>query len=286
MRVARFSVDDKNYSGVVGKDPKDSEKEIVTALAAGDIMLAPQLHQEMDLELGTECWPLNDVKLLAPVMPSKIIGVGLNFAAHAAEFSKEASQETPLIFMKPSTAVIGPEDDIVLPDHMSKRVDYEGELALVIGKRIRNVNPREAKQSIFGYTCINDVTARDLQGKDKLFTRAKGFDTFAPIGPWIETSAEYEFEPTKTRIETFLNGERRQDATALNMIFDIHELVSFISKVMTLLPGDVIATGTPARVGPMAAGDRVEVRIDGIGSLFNNVVAGPAGLNAAFKKQK
>jgi len=277
MRVVRFSVGDKNYSGVIGKDPDDSEKEIVIALAAGDIMALPQLHEELDMTTGSESWPLDDVRLLAPVMPSKIIGIGLNYAAHAAEFSKDAPQETPLIFMKPSTAVIGPEDDIVLPGHMSHRVDYEGELGVVIGQRTRNVSLREARNNIFGYTCINDVTARDLQGKDKLFTRAKGFDTFAPIGPWIETSAEYGFEPTKTRIETFLNGERRQDATALNMMFDIYELIIFISRVMTLLPGDVIATGTPAGVAPMAAGDRVEVRIGGIGSLCNNVVAGPEG---------
>jgi len=260
MRVVRFSVGDKNYSGVIDKDPKDSEKEIVTALKGGDIMACAQAYDELDMTTGSESWPLGDVKLLAPVLPSKIIGIGLNYAAHAAEFSKDAPQETPLIFMKPSTAVIGPEDDIVLPDHMSHRVDYEGEMGL------------------------DDVTARDLQGKDKLFTRAKGFDTFAPIGPWIETSAEYDFEPTKTRIETFLNGERRQDATALNMMFNIYELISFISKVMTLLPGDVIASGTPAGVAPMKAGDRVEVRIGGIGSLFNNVVAGDKDIDSSFKK--
>lgn len=273
MRVVRFSVGEKSYSGVIGKDPKDSEKEIVTALKAGDIMASAQAHSELDLTTGTESWALDDVRLLAPVLPSKIIGIGLNYAAHAAEFSKDAPQETPLIFMKPSTAVIGPEDDIVLPEHMSHRVDYEGEMGIVIGKCAKDVDVKKAKEYIFGYTCINDVTARDLQGKDKIFTRAKGFDTFAPIGPWIETSAEYDFEPTKTRIETFLNGERRQDATALNMMFDIYELISFISKVMTLLPGDVIATGTPAGVGPMVDGDRVEVKIAGIGSLFNNVVA-------------
>jgi len=273
MRVVRFSVEDKVYSGLIGKDPNDREKEIVTALAGGDIMASAQFKEELDMTTGTESWALEDVRLLAPVLPSKIIGIGLNYAAHAAEFSKDAPQETPLIFMKPSTAVIGPEDDIVLPDHMSHRVDYEGEMGLVIGRRTRDVSVKEAEKHIFGYTCINDVTARDLQGRDKLFTRAKGFDTFAPIGPWIETSVEYEFEPMKTRIETFLNGERRQDATALNMMFNIFELVSFISKVMTLLPGDVIASGTPAGVGPMAAGDRVEVRINGIGSLFNNVVS-------------
>jgi 2-keto-4-pentenoate hydratase/2-oxohepta-3-ene-1,7-dioic acid hydratase in catechol pathway len=272
MKVVRFSVGDKVYSGVIERDPKDSEKEVVIAFEAGDIMALPQTHDELDTAKGTESWPLEDVRLLAPVLPSKIIGIGLNYAAHAAEFSKDAPQENPLIFMKPSTAVIGPEDDIVLPDHMSQRVDYEGELAIVIGKRTRNVNMREAEKNIFGYTCINDITARDLQGKDKLFTRAKGFDTFAPLGPWIETSVEYDFEPQKTRVETFLNGERRQDATALNMMFNIFELICFISKVMTLLPGDVIASGTPAGVGPMKAGDRVEVRIGGIGSLFNNVV--------------
>ncbi len=285
MKVVRFSVDDKIYSGVLGKDPGDSEKEIVTALASGtDVMGRPQYNEELDMTTGSESWPLGEVRLLAPVIPSKIIGIGLNYAAHAAEFSKDAPQETPLIFMKPSTAVIGPEDDIILPDHMSHRVDYEGELGVIIGKRTKNSNIREAKNNIFGYTCINDVTARDLQGKDKLFTRAKGFDTFAPIGPWIETSVEYEFEPTKTRIQTFLNGQRRQDATARNMMFDIYELISFISSVMTLQPGDLIATGTPAGVSPMKAGDRVEVRIDGIGSLWNNVVAGPEGLTDSFKK--
>jgi len=285
MKAVRFSVDDKIYSGVLGKDPGDSEKEVVTAVASGvDIMGRPQYNEELELATGTQSWPLAEVRLLAPVIPSKIIGIGLNYAAHAAEFSKDAPQDTPLIFMKPSTAVIGPEDDIVLPDHMSHRVDYEGELGVVIGKRTKNVNIREAKNNIFGYTCINDVTARDLQGKDKLFTRAKGFDTFAPIGPWIETSAEYDFDPTKTRIQTFLNGERRQDATALNMMFNIYELITFISSVMTLLPGDLIATGTPAGVSPMKAGDRVEVRIDGIGSLWNNVVAGPEGLTNSFKK--
>ncbi|MBI5493305.1 MAG: fumarylacetoacetate hydrolase family protein [Deltaproteobacteria bacterium] len=210
---------------------------------------------------------LEDVRLLAPVEPSKIVAIGLNYRAHAAEFGK-ALPEEPMIFMKPSTAVIGPEDEIVYPSHMSHRVDYEGELGVVIGKRAKDVRVEDAASFILGYTCFNDVTARDLQGKDVQFTRAKGFDTFACVGPWIETG----INPLDARIETYLNGEKKQDTSTHDMIFDVFKIVSFVSHVMTLLPGDMIATGTPPGVGKMKPGNIVEVRISGIGTLKNIVV--------------
>lgn len=211
---------------------------------------------------------LKDVKIFAPVEPTKIVAIGLNYKAHAAEFGKPLPDE-PMIFIKPSTAVIGQGDAIIYPSHMSHRVDYEGELAVVIGRRTKDATLDDAPGCIFGYTCINDVTARDLQGKDGQFTRAKGFDTFAPIGPWIET----ELKAQDVRIQTFLNGEKRQDTSTRDMIFGVFELVSFISRVMTLLPGDVIATGTPSGIGKMKPGDTVEVVIEGIGRLGNTVVS-------------
>ena len=209
---------------------------------------------------------LNSVKLLAPCEPSKIVAIGLNYKAHATEFNKPLPEE-PMIFMKPSTAVIGPGDEIIYPHHMSRRVDYEGELGVVIGKKAHMVKKEEAKDYILGYTCINDVTARDLQGKDVQYIRAKGFDTFAPMGPWIET----DLNPLNINIETYLNGEKKQDTSTHDMIFDVYHLLSFVSHVMTLLPGDVIATGTPSGIGKMKPGDKVEVRIEGIGSLVNTV---------------
>lgn len=212
---------------------------------------------------------LEDVKLLAPVVPSKIVAIGLNYKAHAAEFGKPLPEE-PMLFMKPSTAVIGPGDSIVYPTHMSHRVDYEGELAVVIGKKAKEVPADRASEHILGYSCFNDVTARDLQAKDVQYTRAKGFDTFACLGPCIET----ELDPLNARIQTFLDGEKKQDTSTADMIFNVFELVSFVSHVMTLLPGDVIATGTPSGVGKMRPGNTVEVVIDGIGRLKNVVTEG------------
>lgn len=209
---------------------------------------------------------LNSIKLLAPCEPSKIVAIGLNYKAHAAEFNKPLPEE-PMMFLKPATAVIATGDEIIYPSHMSGRVDYEGELAVVVCRKAHMVKKENAKNYILGYTCINDVTARDLQGKDIQYTRAKGFDTFAPIGPWIET----DLNPGNVRIETYLNGEKRQDTFTHDMIFDVYHLLSFVSHVMTLLPGDVIATGTASGVGKMKPGDKVEVRIDGIGSLVNTV---------------
>ncbi len=215
-----------------------------------------------------ETLALGQVKLLAPCEPSKIVALGLNYRDHAAEFGRQAPDE-PLIFMKPSTAVIGPGADIIYPK-MSRRVDYEAELGVVIGKTARRVAEESALEYVLGYTCFNDVTARDLQKKDGLFTRAKGFDTFAAMGPWIETEMG---DPDNVMVEAYLNNERRQHASTSNMVFGVRRLVAFISEVMTLLPGDVIATGTPAGVGPMRPGDGVEVRVEGIGTLQNRVLA-------------
>jgi len=211
---------------------------------------------------------LGGVTLLAPCEPSKIVALGLNYRDHAAEFGRAVPDE-PLIFLKPGTAVIGPGADIVHPA-MSRRVDYEAELGVVMGKAARHVPPERALDYVLGYTCVNDVTARDLQKKDGLFTRAKGFDTFAPLGPWIETQIA---DPDNLTVEAYLNGERRQHANTNNMVFNVSQLIAFISWIMTLLPGDVIATGTPAGVGPMRPGDVVEVRVDGVGRLRNPVVA-------------
>lgn len=215
-----------------------------------------------------ESLSLAEARLLAPCEPTKIVALGLNYRDHAAEFGRQVPDE-PLIFMKPSTAVIGPEDDIVYPG-MSRRVDYEAELAVVMGKPARRVPEEQALDYVLGYTCFNDVTARDLQKKDGLFTRAKGFDTFAALGPWIETEIA---DPDNLTVEAYLNGERKQHGNTGNMVFGVRRLISFISRVMTLVPGDVIATGTPAGVGPMQPGDEVEVRVEGIGVLRNRVVS-------------
>lgn len=208
-----------------------------------------------------------DVRLLPPVTPSKIVAVGLNYKDHAAEMGRELPEE-PRLFIKPSTSLIAHGDKIIYPKHMSSHVDYEGELALVIGKKARHVEESDALGYVLGYTCLNDVTARDLQSKDIQFTRAKGFDTFAPVGPVVET----ELDPGDLEISTYLNGERKQHSSTKNLLFSVPMLVSFISKVMTLLPGDIISTGTPSGVGPMKNGDKVEVEIEGIGKLTNYVV--------------
>jgi 2-keto-4-pentenoate hydratase/2-oxohepta-3-ene-1,7-dioic acid hydratase in catechol pathway len=211
---------------------------------------------------------LAQVTLLAPCEPSKIVALGLNYRDHAAEFGHPVPDE-PLIFLKPGTAVIGPEADIVYP-RMSRRVDYEAELAVVIGRAALQVKPAAARDYILGYTAMNDVTARDLQKKDGQFTRAKGFDTFAPLGPWIETDLA---DPDNLTVEAWLNGERRQHSNTRHLVFGVFHLVAFISEIMTLLPGDVIATGTPSGIGPMCPGDVVEIRVEGIGTLRNRVIS-------------
>jgi 2-keto-4-pentenoate hydratase/2-oxohepta-3-ene-1,7-dioic acid hydratase in catechol pathway len=209
---------------------------------------------------------LSDLRLLPPCTPSKIVGVGLNHRRHAEETKMPIPAE-PLIFLKPSTSVIGPEDNIICPESL-QRVDYEGELGVVMGTRTWRVSREEAMSHVLGGTCFNDVTARDFQYQDKTPTRAKGSDTFAPLGPCIET----ELDPGNLLLETYLNGELKQQANTSDLIFSVPELVSFISQVMTLLPGDVIATGTPSGIGPMQPGDTVEVKIEKIGTLRNYVV--------------
>ncbi|MDT4993483.1 MAG: hypothetical protein QOH97_3375 [Actinoplanes sp.] len=218
-------------------------------------------------------WALADIRLLAPIFSSKVIGVGRNYAEHAAELGNEVPEE-PLIFMKPSTSVIGPNDAIRLPPQ-SKQVEHEAELAAVIGATgARRVDRAGAERAIFGYTCGNDVTARDLQRSDSQWTRAKGFDSFCPLGPWIET--ELDVSDLEVRCEVGRSPdamEVRQIGRTKDMVFDVASLVSYVSHVMTLLPGDVILTGTPAGVSPINSGETVTVRVQGIGELRNPVVA-------------
>jgi len=219
-----------------------------------------------DFRIGDSPIPMGEVRLLAPVEPSKVVGIGRNYHEHARELGNPVPEE-PLIFLKPSTSVIGPQDEIRYPD-MSARVDYEGELAVVIKKKARLIREDEPVDDyILGYTCANDVTARDLQTKDVQFTRAKSFDTFAALGPCVVTG----IDPSGLRLKTFLNGKLVQSGSTASLIFPVPFLVRFVSRVMTLLPGDVISTGTPAGVGPMEPGDRVDVQIEGIGVLSNTV---------------
>jgi 2-keto-4-pentenoate hydratase/2-oxohepta-3-ene-1,7-dioic acid hydratase in catechol pathway len=250
VKIVRFSFSGKTAWGIL-------EGDTVRALAGSPFRGVKTTGEEHRL---------GDVRLLAPGRPSKIVALGVNYRSHGEEMKSSLPAE-PLLFLKPPTAVIGPGDSIVYPE-MSQRVDYEGELGVVIGKRASHVTEAEARGYIFGYTCFNDVTARDLQARDKQWTRAKGFDTFAPLGPWIET----ELDPYRLRLETRLNGEVKQSTSTGDLVFGVYELVSFISRVMTLLPGDVIATGTPGGIGPMQPGDIVEVEIEDIGTLRNRVV--------------
>jgi 2-keto-4-pentenoate hydratase/2-oxohepta-3-ene-1,7-dioic acid hydratase in catechol pathway len=215
---------------------------------------------------GRRRYPLRQVVLLAPTLPSKIVAVGLNYRDHAAEMGAPIPDE-PRIFLKPPSAIIGPDDPIVLPPQ-STRVEHEAELAVVLKKRCRNVPVERVRDYVLGYTCLNDVTARDLQARDRGPTRAKAFDTFCPLGPCIAT----DIEPNAVTVEAFVNGVVRQSGSTKDFVFPVEDVVARVSEIMTLLPGDVIATGTPAGVGPLSPGDRVEIRIDGIGALKNPVV--------------
>ncbi|MFS0730901.1 fumarylacetoacetate hydrolase family protein [Curtobacterium sp. 1P10AnD] len=254
MKIARFSSK--------GEDPRYGildERDLV--VLAGDPMY-------QGFETTGERVPLKEAKLLAPVIPrSKVIGVGLNYAEHASEMD-ERSSDDPVVFLKPNTTVIGPDDPIRLPAGVG-RVDHEGELAIVIGSLAKNVRREDFASVILGYTIANDVTARDLQARDGQWTRAKGFDTFCPLGPAIET----EIDPSDLRLETRVDGELRQAASTSEMIHDIPTLIEFVSSIWTLLPGDVILTGTPAGVGEIRDGEVVEVTISGLGSLTNPVIA-------------
>ena len=213
-----------------------------------------------------EEYPISSLEILAPSEPSKVVAVGLNYVAHAGEM-KEKMNETPIIFLKATSSVLPNNEEIVYPA-ASARVDYEAELGAVISKKCKNVTPQQAKECVFGYTALNDVTARDLQKVDGQWARAKSFDTFCPFGPYIDT----EFDPKGRRVQSILNGEAKQDGNTDDMRFDTFELISFISQCMTLLPGDVIATGTPAGIGPMSIGDTIEIRIEGLEPLINKVV--------------
>jgi 2-keto-4-pentenoate hydratase/2-oxohepta-3-ene-1,7-dioic acid hydratase in catechol pathway len=254
MRIARFTTgDDPVYGLVDGAGEKIAE-------ITGD-----PLYQRIELT-GT-VHEVDDVRLLAPVIPrSKVIGIGRNYADHAREMGGDAP-ETPLMFLVPNTAVVGPGDPVVLPPQ-TQEVSYEGELAVVIGRLCKDVEPEDALGVVFGYTVANDVTARDLQRSDGQWARAKGFDTFCPLGPWIET----DLDPSEQRIVTRLDGEVVQDGPTSDMVHGTAALISFASKAFTLLPGDVILTGTPAGVGLVEGGQRVEVEVDGIGVLSNPFV--------------
>jgi 2-keto-4-pentenoate hydratase/2-oxohepta-3-ene-1,7-dioic acid hydratase in catechol pathway len=233
---------------------------------AGLIAAEIEGHPFGQITFTGERWALADVRLLSPILPSKVVCVGRNYADHAAELGNEVPKE-PLLFLKPSTSIIGMNDVIRLPPQ-SQRVEHEAELAVVIGATgARRLDRTVAARAIFGYTCANDVTARDLQRADVQFTRAKGFDSFCPLGPWIET----DLDPADLEVRCEVNEEVRQLGRTKDMVFDAATLVSYVSHIMTLLPGDIILTGTPAGVGPIVAGDLVTVRVDGIGELANPV---------------
>jgi 2-keto-4-pentenoate hydratase/2-oxohepta-3-ene-1,7-dioic acid hydratase in catechol pathway len=213
-------------------------------------------------------YPAAEVRLLAPVLPSKVIAVDGNYAGDQDTGGSQGQAE-PVLFLKPSTSVTGPQDPISYPVKLTERVEYEGELAVIIGRLCRDVPPHRAPEVIFGYACANDVTARDLQERDGQWTRAKGFDTFCPLGPWIETDAD----PADAELVTTVNGEVRQRARTSQMRYGVPALIAYVSQAMTLLPGDVLLTGTPAGTGPLTDGDEVSVAIGGIGTLTNRVVA-------------
>lgn len=250
MRICRVALDDDLHYGVI-------ESDAVALLSS---------HPFGPFEPDGRVLPLADVRLVAPVLPSKIVAVAKNYADHAREMGGEVPP-APMIFIKPSTCVVGHGDPIALP-WQSEQVEHEAELAVVIGRLCRDVPEERVPDVVLGYTCANDVTARDLQRTDGQWGRAKGFDTFCPLGPWIET----ELDLDDAGIECRVNGQLRQDGSTGDMVRDVRELVSWVSSVMTLLPGDVILTGTPAGVGPLVAGDEVSVSIDGIGTLTNPVV--------------
>jgi 2-keto-4-pentenoate hydratase/2-oxohepta-3-ene-1,7-dioic acid hydratase in catechol pathway len=252
MRLVRFRHRDRIATG---------------AITTGDtIQVLAGTFFEDPVPTGEEV-ELGDVLLLAPILPSKVVCVGKNYAAHAAEFDSDVPEE-PLLFLKPSTAVIGPNDLIqLLP--ISRRIDYEGELAVVVGRLAKNVRAEDASRYLLGFTCANDVTLRSLQRMDDQWTRAKGFDGSCPLGPWIET----DVDPTGVTVETRLNGDVVQNGTTEDMVFGVATLIEYITTFMTLLPGDVILTGTPEGVGPIRDGDVVEVEVEGVGVLENPVVA-------------
>jgi 2-keto-4-pentenoate hydratase/2-oxohepta-3-ene-1,7-dioic acid hydratase in catechol pathway len=258
VRIARFAKGEGVAYGVV-------EGEAAQTIA--ELYGHPFGIDPSGVRLTGQRYPLAEVRLLAPVLPSKVVAVGRNYAEHVREMGSEVPAE-PVLFLKPSTSVTGPNDRIAYPVKLTDRVDYEGELAVIIGRLCRDVPKERAYDVIFGYTCANDVTARDLQLKDGQWTRAKGFDTFCPLGPWMETATD----PSDLGITTRVNGEVRQHARTRELLWDVPSLIEYISSVMTLLPGDVLLTGTPEGVGPLTDGDEVSVTVESIGTLTNKVV--------------
>ncbi len=254
MKIGRFYIDGLEFTGAVDEDSSRVEE-----------IENPFEH----VPKGRE-FELNELRYLPPIAPAKIVCVGLNYVDHARELGLDPPDE-PLIFLKPPSALAAHGDNIAYPESSSS-VEYEGELAVVIGKKCVDVKEKDTQEVILGYTAFNDVTARDLQKKDGQWTRSKSFDTFAPLGPWLVTRDEVD-DAGCLPIRTFLNGEKRQDSNTENLIFDVPKLVEFISGIMTLSPGDVIATGTPPGVGKMRPGDVVKVDIGGVGVLMNRVVS-------------
>jgi 2-keto-4-pentenoate hydratase/2-oxohepta-3-ene-1,7-dioic acid hydratase in catechol pathway len=258
VRIARFAKGDGVAYGV-------GEGEAAQTIA--ELYGHPFGIDPSGVRLTGQRYPLAEVRLLAPVLPSKVVAVGKNYAEHVREMGSELPAE-PVLFLKPSTSVTGPGDRIAYPVKLTDRVDYEGELAVIIGRLCRDVPKERAYDVVFGYTCANDVTARDLQLKDGQWTRAKGFDTFCPLGPWMETATD----PSDLGITTTVNGEVRQHARTRELLWDVPSLIEYVSAVMTLLPGDVLLTGTPEGVGPLTDGDEVSVTVESIGTLTNKVV--------------
>ncbi|MFE3828352.1 fumarylacetoacetate hydrolase family protein [Streptomyces sp. NPDC059092] len=258
MRIARFSIDGNVAFGAVEGDGSGDTAGLVLDIIKG--------IPYTDFELSGVKVPLSKVRLLPPVLPNKVVAFGRNYVEHAAELGNTVP-DAPFAFFKPTTSVIGSGDAIEYPS-FSNEVHYEAELAVVIGRMCREVPRERVKDVIFGYTCANDVSARDIQKSEKQWARAKGFDTSCPLGPWVET----ELDPSDVTIQCTVNGEQRQLGRTSDMINSVEDLIVNISEAMTLLPGDVVLTGTPAGVGPLSVGDEVAVTIEGIGTLTNKVI--------------
>jgi 2-keto-4-pentenoate hydratase/2-oxohepta-3-ene-1,7-dioic acid hydratase in catechol pathway len=253
LRILRYEREGEAHHGIL--------RDGLIYPVLGDIFGAVRADEGNGLDPGS-------VRILAPVIPTKIVAVGINYRDHASELDHDVPED-PVLFMKPPSSVIGTGEPIICPP-FSTRVDYEAELAAVVGRRTRNVDEKDALDHLLGYTCLNDVTERDLQRRDGQWTRAKSFDTFCPIGPWIET----DLDPGDVRVMSRLNGEVRQSSSTANLIFPLARLIAFISRIMTLLPGDVVTTGTPSGVGPLTPGDTILVEVEGIGVLENPVIDG------------
>lgn len=262
MRICRFST--------------ASQPTARFGIVDGEIIVVLDAEPFAGIKAGKGRVALEEARLLAPVTPSKVVCIGLNDRLHADEMEKTIPHE-PRFFIKPSSSVIGPDEPIVLPS-LSHLVEHEAELAVVIATACTRLRPEQAWNHVLGYTCVNDVTARDLQRRDGHYTRAKGFDSFCPIGPWIETG----LHPKNLAVRSRVNGQLRQDGHSRNMIHDIAHLIAYVSSVMTLLPGDVLSTGTYAGTGPLLAGDEVEIEIEGLGTLHNPVIG--ATTTGVYKK--